>query len=320
MALDVDDRKATIIDSILFVKQNILDILIGIADKLSMKLDVIHTFLVVAKLGSLSKAAERLNVTQSTVSGRLDTLDQAMNQKLLNRAKKGARLTPAGEDFRKHAELITRSWAAARAKAQLPNDCVRTFNLGCETDLWTGLVDAFLFQARHQIDETAFLVNTSDSDGLLASLESNLLDAILLSTAPTLSGYRICHVFNDELVQVSTQSRSSVDWDTSYVRVNYGKKFETQHLHHWPEDRTAHVTFNNPEWALCFILENGGSAYLPLRLVKPCIETGQLSIVEGAPEFKREIYAIWHPLCEDRHHWLKSLIDRGFWEGTHAFE
>lgn len=278
-----------------------------------MKLEAIQTFLIVARLGSLSRAAEYLNVTQSTVSGRLDALDQALNRQLLDRAKKGTRLTPAGEDFRKHAEQIVRNWSAARAKSRLPGDFLRTFSLGCETDHWAGLGEGILRRARTESEETAFLVNTADRDGLLTSLENDLLDAVLVSTAPKLQGYRSWPIASDQLIQVSTRARATIAWDQTYVRVNYDEAFDTQHLHHWPENRTANVTFDNPEWALRHILEFGGSAYLPLRLTEQHLHAGRLYRVEGSPEFVREVFAIWHPLSENRHPWLKGLamaVDR----------
>jgi DNA-binding transcriptional LysR family regulator len=89
-----------------------------------MNLAALETFLAVVDAGNLNKAAERLNVTQSTVTARLDALDDALDdalgQKLLVRSRKGAQLTKAGFAFQRHAELIVRTWEQGQKAVGLP--------------------------------------------------------------------------------------------------------------------------------------------------------------------------------------------------------
>jgi DNA-binding transcriptional LysR family regulator len=87
-----------------------------------MNLAALETFLAVVDAGNLNKAAERLNVTQSTVTARLDALDEALGQKLLVRSRKGAQLTKAGFAFQRHAELIVRTWEQCLAPSVWAND------------------------------------------------------------------------------------------------------------------------------------------------------------------------------------------------------
>ena len=48
------------------------------------------TFIAIADTGSLVRASERLNVTQSTVTARLKTLEEELGQTLFTRGKAGA--------------------------------------------------------------------------------------------------------------------------------------------------------------------------------------------------------------------------------------
>ena len=61
----------------------------------------IETFLAVAMSRTLGKAAELLNVTQSTISYNLSKLESEMGMILVDRQKgmKSIRLTPSGEGF-----------------------------------------------------------------------------------------------------------------------------------------------------------------------------------------------------------------------------
>lgn len=69
-------------------------------------LDIRHlrTFVTIAHLGSLTKAAETLHVTQPAISGQLKSLEEELGMKLLNRGATSMVLTPAGSDLLVKAE------------------------------------------------------------------------------------------------------------------------------------------------------------------------------------------------------------------------
>ena len=71
-----------------------------------MQWDDLRIFLSVARLGSLSGAAQALEVNQSTVSRRLSTMERALNTLLVERGRKGIALTPAGEELLQTAETV----------------------------------------------------------------------------------------------------------------------------------------------------------------------------------------------------------------------
>src|SRR5438876_888654 len=57
------------------------------------------TFEVVARLGSISKAAEELNLTPSAVSHQMTNLESHVGRKLFERTARGVDLTPAGQRY-----------------------------------------------------------------------------------------------------------------------------------------------------------------------------------------------------------------------------
>lgn len=62
-----------------------------------MDFDQLTTFLEVAKLGSFSRAGQKVFRSQSAVSAQIRQLEQEYGEKLLDRVGKSVRLTPAGE-------------------------------------------------------------------------------------------------------------------------------------------------------------------------------------------------------------------------------
>jgi len=62
-------------------------------------LNPLHVFEVAARLGSFTKAAEELNVTQSAVSRQIGTLEVYLDVRLFHRDRAGVSLTRAGRDY-----------------------------------------------------------------------------------------------------------------------------------------------------------------------------------------------------------------------------
>src|SRR5450432_939799 len=104
-----------------------------------MNLDELRTFLEVIDAGSLVAASRRLNVTQSTVTARMNALEQALGQRLVHRHKSGATLTAAGFKFQRYAEVMVQLWRRARSEVSLPAGFDGVCNLGLEFDLWSGV-------------------------------------------------------------------------------------------------------------------------------------------------------------------------------------
>src|SRR5438445_12609024 len=71
-----------------------------------MDFDQLATFLQVAKLGSFSRAGQKVFRSQSAVSAQIRQLEQEYGDKLLDRSGKDVRLTPAGRVLFAYAERL----------------------------------------------------------------------------------------------------------------------------------------------------------------------------------------------------------------------
>ena len=101
-----------------------------------MNIVSLRTFLAIVETGSLVRASEKMNVTQSTVTARLRTLEEEVGQSLLRRNKSGATLTPAGTKLLRYAEIMVGLWRQARQETSLPAGTDSVCNFGCHIDLW----------------------------------------------------------------------------------------------------------------------------------------------------------------------------------------
>ena len=273
-----------------------------------MKISNLKTFLAVIETGSLSRAAQRLHITQSTVTVRLQALEESLGQRLVNRQKSGAVPTAAGLRLRRYAEAMSGLWDQARQEVALPADVRVICNLGCDADLWTD-VGAHLFAALqdHQPD-IAISVWGGNPAEMAGWMESGLVDISLGYAASAATSQTAIRLADEVLVLVSPEADRPVTFDPHYVFVEAGSDFAREHAAAYANADTSNITFNRAEWALSHLLEHGGSAYLPLRLAAPRIADGSLFELVDAPVFKRAVYLMVNNATTQGWKWLEAAL------------
>jgi DNA-binding transcriptional LysR family regulator len=272
-----------------------------------MNLVVLKTFLAVVQTGNLNKAADIMNVTQSTVTARLDALDTELGQALLVRSRKGAQLTKAGFAFQRHAELMVRTWEQGRKAVGLPSGFSGMVSLATHDELWTGLGERWIEIAQSVQKDIAFEAWPGDHAEMGRWLNSGLVDAAITLLPVTGDDITSCELSRDRLVQVCSEPRSVMEWDESYIFVDLGADFRRRHSLVWPTDNTARTAFGSSGWALNYLLRKGGSAYLPWRMCEPHIEAGRLYVVQDVPEFSRAVYFNWRRASAQENPWLEHI-------------
>lgn len=80
--------------------------------------DQLEVFFQIAKAGNISKAAQNLNVNQSSVSRTLMSLEHNLGYALCSRGSQGIKLTRNGEEILKVAETMVSSFNFARKKIE----------------------------------------------------------------------------------------------------------------------------------------------------------------------------------------------------------
>lgn len=81
-----------------------------------MEIQQLRYFLAVARLKNFSRAAERCNVAQPSLSQQIIKLEDELGERLLERTRREARLTEAGRLFLPHAERVLAELELGREK------------------------------------------------------------------------------------------------------------------------------------------------------------------------------------------------------------
>ena len=259
-----------------------------------MNIEHIKTFLEIAATGNFNRAAERLNVTQSTASARIKTLEDRLDRVLFLRGRNGASLTAAGRRFHRYALSAVRAWEQARQETALPEGYRAYLGLGSQVSLWERLILKWIPWMRQVAPDVALRLEADYSDSLMRQLSDGLLDEGVLSLPRHGPGLVIETLLEERLVLVATSKRTlSAGWMEDYLYVEWGDDFRAEHSRAFPEMASPAISVGLGALGLQYILENGGSGYFPLRVVRPLLAARRLHRVRQAPEFRRPAYVVY---------------------------
>lgn len=273
-----------------------------------MNLNELQTFLAVVETANLSRAAERLNVTQSTVSARLNALEAELGQRLLNRNKYGVSLTGAGERLRRTATTITDLWHQARQETALPGRLDAVCNIGCHPDLWPALGERFFTYLRQRQPGVALSVWHGGEHDLDHWLRGGLVDIAFTWQPRRVRGGTLLPLDPDELILVADRPDRPVRFDPGYVFVEHGETFGRDHAAAYADAGMARISFGSAELAVAHILAHGGSAYLHRRIIRPQLDAGVLHRLAGAPGFRRQGHVVIRDDAATDWTWLPAAL------------
>jgi DNA-binding transcriptional LysR family regulator len=265
-----------------------------------MDVDRARTFLEIIHSGSFQRAADRLNVTQTTVSARIRTLEEELGRSLFVRNRNGAQPTPAGREFERFAQSFVQVWERARHALAMPQGRTSVIALGGELSLWNPLLLDWLVWMRRAKPEIALKAHVGLPDQLLEQLRTGVLDLAVLYAPQLIPGFKVELVEEEELVLVRTVDRPGEPaGPKDYVQVDWGPAFTARHGTGSFFGESGLMVGLGP-LGLSYILKVGGMGYFRRGVVRPFIAAGELEAVEGAPEFTYPAYAVYPEANEAR--------------------
>ena len=257
-----------------------------------MDIEQARTFLAITAHGSFLAAAKQLHLTQSTVSARIQRLEEELGARLFIRNRSGASLTSAGRRFLEHAKRLVRTEEQARYDVGLPSRYRATIRIGGRIALWESFLPQWVGWMRRVAKDVSIRSEIGFEEDLMRSLIEGMLDVGLMYTPSHSPGLIVEHLFDETLVLVSSR------WDDvkpgeDYIYVDWGPGFYTQHAQSYPDLERPPQVVNIGWLGVQLILTNGGSCFLPARMAAPFIEAGRLYHVKGSPEYAHPAYMVY---------------------------
>ncbi|MBM7066336.1 LysR family transcriptional regulator [Actibacterium sp. 188UL27-1] len=258
-----------------------------------MDIALIRTFLEVAATGSFMNAADRLYVTQSAVSLRIQRLEDGLGRALFTRSKAGAELTPAGREFERYALSLIKIWEEARQQVAIPEGYTESLSIGAQYSLWPSLGFRWIDRLRARRPDLNIRAEIGMPDRLTRFLIEGLVQAGLIYTPQVRPGLMVEKLLDEDLVLVASWPDPSLDLKGRYVFVDWGPEFVQAHALHLPDLTNPGLTLSLGALSAEFIRRRPFAAYLPARSVKPMLDVGEVHLVPDAPIFPYPVWAVW---------------------------
>lgn len=253
---------------------------------------MVKTFLEVVACDSFAGAANRLFVSQSAVSLRIKSLEAHLGRPVFKRSKTGITLTPAGHQFVRYANSFLQVWEEAKQQVAVPEKYEDVLVVAGEDGLWNRFLIRWLPQLAVHLPKIAFRAEVGRSDRLTRQMMEGTVDLAVMYSPSIRPGITVEPLFEDVMVMVSTDPET-VGVNEHYIYVDWGEAFSVFHKELFPDDDHSRMTFRLGNVTLNYLLNNNGSAFMPLRLVEPYVRTKKLFIVEELPRFHLPVHIAW---------------------------
>ncbi|PJF08271.1 LysR family transcriptional regulator [Pseudorhodobacter sp. MZDSW-24AT] len=260
-----------------------------------MQIEQIDTFLDLIETRSFHRTAERLGLTQSTVSARLVALEQAVGARLFTRSRAGAQLTTEGLKLEPHARLLRQEWTMARRAVLANGTAALTLRIGVQNDLAPAHLGALVADFRALLPQAALYIEPDYSTQMCADLVTGTLDVALLFTPkpqPDLYfeslaelPYRLISTRADTLATLAPET---------YVSANFSPAFEAAHRQLLPHLAATALSVGQSSAVALLLAQMGGAGYVMDSQARALTAAGGYHLVPDAPVIHQPVYGAIH--------------------------
>jgi LysR family transcriptional activator of nhaA len=271
-----------------------------------MNFNHLYYFHVVATEGSIAKAAQKLGLTQPTISEQLRELERSLGEALFDRTPSGLKITAAGSQAYQHTSIMF--GASERLLEVLGRDrkrsVARTLRVGVTASVSRGTAADFLTPVL-ALEDCTPSIRDGEFTELLRQLRGLDLDLVLCDTQPVEAAARsleVVAIHKPRLIGVA-----------SSALLGTGKEMKWDHapLIHYRPSAPAH-------WEVEAFFERLGAqprvigetddpmlmieaaargtcvAFVPRSMARDALTSGRVVMVAALPPTSSEVLALYH--------------------------
>lgn len=163
-----------------------------------MDIRSIETFIKVAELGSITKAADELSYVQSTVTTQIKQLEKELGYPLFDRIGKKISLTALGEQMLHYAYEMVNVAQKAKTVPLNDTDVKGLLRVGVSESLLIGVFLNILPQFKARYKNVDLKINSGHTTDLLDALKQNKLDIVFIAKPKSSDENLTCHYIRKE--------------------------------------------------------------------------------------------------------------------------
>ena len=256
-----------------------------------MQIELIETFLDLCETRSFNQIAGRLGVTQSTVSGRVKALEQALGQRLFIRSRAGTKLTFQGMRFEPHARGLRLGWNEARFAASQSEGHGATIRIGIQHDMVSAHFADLIKMFRKAFPDTTFFFEADYSSQMCIDLTTGEEDlAIVFSPRfhPDLYFEALGEVIY-EMISTETDELEAVRRET-YIMPHFSDAFPHAHAALHPSLSMVTLSIGQNAAMVEILKSMGGTAYVMGESAKELVDQGVCRHVVDAEPIRQSVF------------------------------
>lgn len=256
-----------------------------------MQLDHIETFLDIIESRNFNRTADRLGVTQSTVSSRIKNLENAIGSELFLRGRAGAEPTAAGRRFEAYARAMLSTWSQARHDVRAFNRFEGTLRVAAQVGMTRSVLPGWVETLCQVLPQSSIHVESDYSNQMVTDLSMGNLDIAVLYAPRYLPEIQYEHLMVEEYVMVSTTAKtvSEVNPQT-YIRPGYTVVLEKSHSEALPDLAICRLSMGSETLAEAMLRRTGGSCYMRSDDARRFTAERASFIVEDAPTLYQPVH------------------------------
>jgi len=168
-----------------------------------VEFDYLKTFLEVVKLGSFSRAAAKLAITQPAASFQIQALERELGIRLLDRKKKGVTLTEAGKRLLRFAEVVENEREQlTHDLSQLREDITGNLAIAASTIPGEFLLPSILARFKNLHPTVGSSMVISDSIGIITMIQDGKCEVGFCGIPPQGTDLTSFKIAEDEIVLI----------------------------------------------------------------------------------------------------------------------
>ena len=261
----------------------------------------LYYFHVTASEGAVKAAAEKLGVTQPTVSEQIRMLERALGVQLFERAG-GLRLTQAGRDAYEHTR--TMFLAGERLIEALGQNGVTpyiTLRVGVSAAIARTIAADFLMPVL-LVENCRPSIRTGDFNELLRDLRSHDLDLVVGESAPldaTKSDFEIVEIHRPALAAVvNPKLEPAPDWqNVSLLEYRPSSAYYWEVESHLREKGLRPTRSGELDDAFLMLEAVAGgefAAFVPWSVAREAARAGRVKVLETLAANSSTVHAVYH--------------------------
>lgn len=260
-----------------------------------MQIELLDTFLDLVETRSFHRTADRLEITQSTVSARVQVLETAINARLFTRSRAGTDLTTEGLKFLPHARGLRHAWTEAQRSVAPSGDQAVSLRIGIQHDLAAGRIAGWVGAFRKALADCAFYIEPDYSVQMCEDVARGALDYAIVYSPQPQPDLHFTSVGEVSYRLVSSKGTKRAELVPSdYIRASYSPAFDTSHAAALPEMSATPFASGQDSAVSGLLQAMGGAAFVLDRTANHLIESGKFAAVTDVEPISQPVYAAMH--------------------------